>query len=129
MTTKKPIFPLFTNAKKPRPTRGQQAEQQALDYLLKHGLQLVTRNYRCRHGELDLVMCDTNTLIIVEVRYRASTKFGGAVESVTPPKQSRIISATQHYLMHNPANKTIRFDVIAMTGETDINWIQNAFQL
>lgn len=126
---KKRIFPLFTKAKSPQLNRGQQAEQLALDYLIKQGLQLVTRNYRCRNGELDLVMSDSNTLIIVEVRYRASAKFGGAVESITSHKQSRIINATQHYLMLNPVNKAIRFDVIAMTGNTNINWIQNAFQL
>lgn len=107
--------------------RGDQAEQQALDYLRKHGLQLVDRNYRCKSGELDLIMKDEHTLVVVEVRFRASAKYGGAVESITSKKQSRIIAATQHYLMTNKINSAIRFDVVAISGER-IDWIPNAFQ-
>lgn len=108
--------------------RGEKSEQLACDYLLKQGLQLIDKNYRCQHGELDLILSDNQTLIIVEVRFRQSNAFGGALESITRKKQSRIIASTQYYLLKNKINRPIRFDVIAMSNDKQINWIQNAFQ-
>jgi len=108
--------------------RGDNAEQQALEFLLRQGLQLTCKNYRCKTGELDLVMNDQQTLVIIEVRFRQSDKFGSALESITPKKQSRIIAATKHYIMSNKINPQIRFDVIAISGDQKINWIKNAFQ-
>ncbi len=107
--------------------RGKNAEDQAYDYLVKEGLQPVCRNYRCKQGELDLVMQDRQTLVIVEVRYRKSDVYGSASESVTTGKQARIIAATQHYLSQSRADWPIRFDVVAISGEGKIDWIKNAF--
>ncbi len=107
--------------------RGEQSEQLACDYLIKQGLQLVKKNYLCQYGELDLIMKDKNALVIIEVRFRKSNKYGSAEESVTPKKQSRIIAATQHYLLHHSYNGDIRFDVIAIRQGNFINWIKNAF--
>ena len=108
--------------------RGDKSEQLAYAYLLKQGLQLIEKNFRCKQGELDLIMRDDHTLVIVEVRFRRSNKYGGAVESITLKKQTRIIAATQYYLLINKINSPIRFDVVTMSNDTDINWIQNAFQ-
>lgn len=108
--------------------RGEHSEQLACDYLLQQGLQIKDRNFRCKYGELDLVMEESSTLVIVEVRFRKSDKYGGALESITRKKQSRIIAATQYYLMKNKLSNAIRFDVIALSNNTEINWIQNAFQ-
>lgn len=108
--------------------RGRQAEQQAAAYLTRQGLRLVTKNYRCKYGELDLLMKDNRTLVVVEVRFRSTARYGSAVESITPRKQSRIIAATQHYMMKNKINSAIRFDVVTITDNQHINWIQNAFQ-
>ena len=116
---------------KPRTSKqqsGTDAEQQALDFLLKQKLKLIDRNYRCRLGELDLIMQHAETVVIVEVRYRQSERFGGALKSITPRKQSRIIAATQYYLSQHNINPIIRFDVIAINARHDINWIKNAFQ-
>lgn len=107
--------------------RGEQSEQQACDYLLKQGLTLIEKNFSCKYGELDLLMFDQQTMVIVEVRFRKSNKFGGALESITAKKQSRIIAATQYYLSQKKLQSAIRFDVIAMSSESDINWIKNAF--
>ncbi|MEI6146190.1 MAG: YraN family protein [Methylococcales bacterium] len=107
--------------------RGENAEQQAHDYLLKQGLKSVCRNYRCKQGELDLIMTDQHSLVIVEVKFRKSDKYGSALECVTRTKQSRIIAATQHYLSTSPLNCPIRFDVIAISGDSKIEWVQNAF--
>lgn len=108
--------------------RGEKTEQLASQYLLKQGLKVVEKNFRCKHGELDLIMRDDQTLVIVEVRFRKSNKYGGALESITYKKQSRIIVATNYYLLINKINSPIRFDVITMSNETQINWIKNAFQ-
>jgi putative endonuclease len=107
---------------------GAQAEQQAHDFLVKQGLTLVCRNFRCQQGELDLVMLDKQTLVIVEVRFRQSNAFGGAVYSVTAKKQAKIIAATQYYLSVYGAKNTVRFDVVAISGVSGLNWIPNAFQ-
>lgn len=107
--------------------RGESAEQQAHQFLLKKGLKPVARNFRCKQGEIDLIMTDQQTLVIIEVRFRQTDKYGSAAESVTRAKQSRIIAATQVYLATQKINKSIRFDVVALSGNGDIHWIQNAF--
>ncbi len=115
---------------KPKPThllRGENSERIASLFLMDQGLKLIDKNFQCKYGELDLVMREGDTIVIVEVRFRKSNKFGGAAESVTPKKQSRIIASTEYYLLVNKLKNPIRFDVIAMSGDTDINWIKNAF--
>ncbi|MCL5975300.1 MAG: YraN family protein [Gammaproteobacteria bacterium] len=110
---------------------GKQAEQLACDYLQRQGLKLIQRNFHCRRGEIDLVMQDGQTLVFVEVRYRRNHSHGGALESITSSKQSRIITTAQHYLMQSGWSHNCRFDVIAITaGSVDkIVWIRDAFQL
>lgn len=112
----------------PHLQRGAQSEQRARDYLVAQGLAEVARNYRCRFGELDLIMRDRNDLVIVEVRYRRSDTYGSALESITARKQSRIIAATHCYLAANPHPAAIRFDVVALSGDNRLQWIKNAFQ-
>lgn len=107
--------------------RGEQAEQQAYHYLIKQGLKPVCRNFRCKQGELDLIMSEHNTLVIVEVRYRKSDKYGSAAESVTARKQSRIIAATEIYLTTHATRQALRFDVLTISGDGSIGWIKNAF--
>lgn len=107
--------------------RGENAEEQAYRFLLAKGFEPVRRNFRCKQGELDLIMLDKQTLVIIEVRFRKSDKYGSALESVTQKKQSRIIAATHHYLSANKTDRPIRFDVIAISGNGTIDWIQNAF--
>jgi putative endonuclease len=107
--------------------RGKCAEDQAHDFLIGKGLKPICRNYRCKQGELDLVMRDQQALVIVEVRYRKSDIYGSALESVTFSKQAKIIAATQHYLSTVRVDCPLRFDVVAISGNDDINWIKNAF--
>lgn len=107
--------------------RGDSAEQQAHEFLLQHGLKPVTRNFRCPQGELDLIMTDNDTLVIIEVRFRQTDKYGSAAESVTRSKQLRIIAATQVYLATHKINPLLRFDVVALSGNGTLNWIKNAF--
>lgn len=120
---------MFGKAKAKHLVTGDNAEQQALLFLQQQGLTLICNNFRCKAGELDLVMNDGSALVIVEVRYRQSEQFGGALASITRQKQTRIIAATQHYVIINRLSHcAIRFDVVAISGDSRINWIKNAFQ-
>src|SRR5260370_13052525 len=74
--------------------RGAAAEADAALYLQTQGLSVLARNLRCRAGELDLVCLDDGVIVIVEVRHRATSDFGGALASVTLRKQRKIIRAT-----------------------------------
>lgn len=108
--------------------RGNQAEEQAYQFLLKQGLQPICRNYRSKYGELDLVMQEGETVAIIEVRFRQSDRYGSALESITTRKQARIIAAAQTWLAQYPTPRSVRFDVVAISGNGNINWIRNAFQ-
>ena len=110
--------------------RGRAAEDRACNYLLEHGLVLLERNYRCRRGEIDLILQDADTLVFVEVRYRRQGSFGSAAESVDRHKQTRLTACASHYLQRQPLadHTACRFDVIAIDGfEQTIEWIRNAF--
>ena len=109
---------------------GQHSEDLALTFLRQKGLTLVQRNYRSRLGEIDLVMKDQEDIVFVEVRYRSSTKFGGALYSVDRRKQSKLIKCAQQYIANEPHHAGFRFDVIAISpvsDQHDIQWITNAF--
>jgi len=106
---------------------GEHYEQQALQFLVKKKLSLVAKNYRCKWGEIDLLMLDKGVLVVVEVRYRKNSRYGSALESVTTGKQAKIIAATKHYIVAKKIDQPIRFDVIAITGSAEIEWVKNAF--
>ena len=112
---------------------GAMAEQRALDHLLRAGLALVERNYRvargphARGGEIDLVMrARDGTLVFVEVRARASARWGGAAASVGATKRASLVFAAQRYLARWNAAPPCRFDVVAIDGER-LEWLQGAF--
>lgn len=107
--------------------KGAHYEDIALRFLLKQGLVLVARNYRCKGGELDLLMQKSGALIIVEVRYRKNNRYGSALESITKTKQARIIAATKSYIVTHKIDQPIRFDVVAITGDAQPDWVKNAF--
>jgi putative endonuclease len=115
--------------------RGDDAERLAEDFLGKQGLKLVERNYRCRFGEVDLVMQHGATLVFVEVRLRkhggrhGGNDFGGAAASITAGKQRRLIAAAQHYLAGRKELPPCRFDAVLLNqlSEEGIEWIQDAF--
>jgi putative endonuclease len=114
---------------------GRRGEDAALRHLENQGLQLLERNYRCRGGEIDLVMLEGTTLVLVEVRLRTSSGFGGAAASVGPRKQRRFILAARHLMMTRPAYRRLqsRFDVVALEagarpGEMQVDWIRDAFR-
>jgi putative endonuclease len=111
---------------------GDSAERLAQEHLELNGLNLITSNYQCRMGEIDLVMREGNFLVFIEVRYRKNNIFGSAAESVTRKKQQRLLATANHYLQNEELyqDNLCRFDVITVSGQYNpqIEWIKNAFQ-
>lgn len=115
---------------------GRRGEDLALQYLEARGLRLLERNYRCRGGEIDLVMLDGTTLALIEVRSRSSSDFGGAAASVGTRKQRRFIVAARHLMLTRPQMRKLaaRFDVVAVdraegSGEVVVTWVRDAFRM
>ena len=114
---------------------GRRGEDLACRHLQSQGLELLERNYRCRAGEIDLVMLDGSTLVLVEVRSRSSSEHGGAAATVGARKQRRFILAARHLLLTRPQYRKLsaRFDVLAIdpapgSGSPQLTWIRDAFR-
>jgi putative endonuclease len=109
---------------------GEMAERLAEQYLGDAGLELVARNFRCRMGEIDLIMREGSALVFVEVRLRQRPDFGGAAASIQSRKQQRLIRAAHHYLATLPSTPACRFDVVLFDAleSARIEWIRNAFE-
>ena len=112
----------------PAQAAGGDAEDRAAALLARHGLAIVARNYRTRMGEIDLVARDGECLVFVEVRSRAGSSYGDALESITPGKRRRIVAAARHFLLPYKRLPPCRFDVIALDAG-DPRWIRNAFDV
>lgn len=120
----------FRRLDRPPPDRqaiGQCGEESALRYLQQNGLVLIDRNVRCKGGELDLVMRDGAALVFVEVRKRASVRHGGALASITPAKQRRLVHAAQTFLQRYASPPPCRFDIVAI-DEGKLSWLKNAIE-
>lgn len=110
---------------------GDRGERRAERSLKRHGLRTLTRNWSCRHGEIDLVMLDGDLLVFVEVRVRSASAFGGAADSVNHGKQQRLIRAASMFLAEHRehGHRGCRFDVAAMDGQdAPVEWIKGAFE-
>ena len=113
---------------------GQAAEDRALAHLVANGLKPVTRNFRCRLGEIDLVMLHGQSLVFVEVRSRKNSRFASAAESVDARKQRKLARAAGFFLLREPAfrHHPVRFDVVALDGPSPeryaIQWLRDAFR-
>lgn len=105
---------------------GKAAEDAAAIYLAKQGLKLVERNWRCKGGEIDLIMRDGATLVFVEVRARKNSLFGGAAASITGTKQARLFHAAQLYLTGLPSPPPCRFDALLFDAGR-LTWLKDAF--
>ena len=118
----------------PRSRIGRSAEIAAAAELGRRGYRIITSNYRCRYGEIDLIANDGDSLVFVEVRCKRNTAFGTPAESITPAKQRKLIITAQHYLqMIGSADINGRFDVVevvSVDGKLHVSQIiQNAFTL
>jgi len=108
-------------------SEGARAEDLCADLLRAAGLKLVERNWRCRLGEIDLIAEEGRTVVFAEVRLRSIGAFGGAAESITAAKRSRLLAAARLYLARRP-EALCRFDVFLVDGiAANVQWIRDAF--
>jgi putative endonuclease len=99
---------------------GKAGEDRAVTALERRGYAILARRYRTRHGEIDIVARDGETLVFVEVKARATAEFGTAAEAVTERKQRKLIAMATDYLARNRVTNTAcRFDVVAIDGIGD----------
>jgi putative endonuclease len=109
---------------------GARIEQAVRNYLEKHGLSFVCKNFRTRLGEIDLIMREQETLVFIEVRYRRSDKYGSPIETVTYSKRKKLVKAAKIYLQRQGLldQKPCRFDIVGVTqNATKFEWIKDAF--
>lgn len=102
---------------------GAWAEELAWNHLHEHGWQLIERNFFCKGGELDIIARKGSVVAFVEVKYRKSQAMGGAVASLTPKKQRRLIHSAKVFLQRYPSLSHLdcRFDLIAISGSDSPN--------
>ena len=106
---------------------GARAEDLCAGLLRAAGMRVIERNWRCRHGEIDLIAEEGRTVVFAEVRMRSHPGFGGAAESVTAAKRARLVAAARLYLVRRPEAEC-RFDVFLVNGApASVQWIRNAF--
>jgi putative endonuclease len=105
---------------------GREAESYALRYLERQGLTLVERNWRCRGGEIDLIMRDGECWVFVEVRHRSHESFGGAAASITPAKCRRLWHAAGLFLQaRGLSDAPCRFDAVLSGRDGALQWLKN----
>lgn len=119
--------------KTPSAQMGRDMENLACTYLKKAGLRLLLQNYRCKMGEIDLIMQDNQYLVFIEVRYRSQINYGSSLESIDYRKQTKLIRAAEYYLLtHKNLTGKARFDVVAIdkiNNTPNIHWLKNAIEL
>lgn len=133
--------------KKTRPSnqnrhKGSIYEAIAAEFLTRQGLTILTQNFSCRQGEIDIIcqqpaeqqkisLSKFPVLVFVEVKYRQYQSFGGAIATISAAKQRKLRHTAQYYMNQHGINENYvpcRFDVIAIEGSIDnIQWITNAF--
>ena len=113
---------------------GRNAENKALRFLKQNGLRLITKNYHCRMGEMDLLMREGNCLVIVEVRYRKNNRYASAAISVDRHKQAKLARTAAFFLAQHReyCDFSVRFDVVAFNQvhdvECELQWLKDAFR-
>lgn len=116
----------------PRRRLGIAGEDAVAEWYEAAAYEVLDRNWRCRDGELDLVVRRETTLVFCEVKTRASTRFGAPVEAVTATKQRRLRTLASRWLAeHDARRRTLRFDVASVTrasdGELVVEVLEGAF--
>ncbi len=114
------------------PLIGSEAERFARTFLEHQGLTFVMQNYRCRTGEIDLIMQDGEELVFVEVKYRSKSQHGSAIEFFHASKKRKFESAVMHYMQEKGFNPSVvphRIDLVGIEGkgqqQQNINWLKS----
>lgn len=107
---------------------GADKEELAAQYLAARGMEILERNFRCGQGEIDMIGRHDGYLVFVEVKYRANTLKGSALDAVGIRKQRQICKTADYYRFLRGCGQftAVRYDVLAIQGE-EFCWIQNAF--
>lgn len=110
---------------------GSEAERYARTFLEQNGLTFIMQNYRCRTGEIDLIMQDADELVFVEVKYRSKNQHGSAIEFFHASKKRKFESAVLHYMQEKGFNPSVvphRVDLVGIEGtdqQQNINWLKS----
>lgn len=107
---------------------GERGEQRALRFLKEQGYRVITRNYRWRGGEIDIIARDGNTLAFIEVKTRSDERFAPAEEALTPRKRERLIRTAKCYIARYRPGTDLRFDVVAIVGD-EVRLYKDAFEV
>jgi putative endonuclease len=105
-------------------------EAEALRFLQGKGFQLMDRNIRFKRWEVDLVLLDSEELVIVEVKARCTAQIGEPWRAVTKSKQRQIIKVADRYVQDNQIDRNVRFDIVSIVHnqfQTSIEHIPDAF--
>ena len=108
--------------------------QRVAEFLQRHGYVILARNYRWKHGEIDIICADARYLVFAEVKTRSGEQWGAPREAVTARKRERLVQTAQRWLLQYPTTKQPRFDVIEVVvcqqrGTCRIRHIPNAFEV
>jgi putative endonuclease len=99
---------------------GRKGERRAARLLRRRGYKILALNYRCRHGEIDIVAYDGGEIVFVEVKTRLTDEKGTALEAVTPQKQRKLARVAEQFLAERGLeDHPCRFDVVAVAGADD----------
>ena len=109
---------------------GQKGEAVAVEFLISKGHEILEKNYRYKHAEIDIISTFHNILIFTEVKARSTDKFGFPEEAVSEKKQEKLMEAALHFIEEKDNKNTFQFDIIAIVfekGEPKIHHIEDAF--
>ena len=113
--------------------KGPYFEKRAQHHLEQQGWKLVTANYSCKMGEIDLIMLNPSSDILsfIEVRFRQNNSHGGSISSISSFKQQKIIRTAEHFLVYHPKfyQYPLRFDAICFEQDNKLYWIQDSFRV
>lgn len=110
--------------------RGNEGEQLAVDFLTQKGFEIVERNYRYKHSEIDVIAKINNWLIFIEVKTRSSSYFGHPEEFVDSKKRKKILEGADHYLQETNWQGNVRYDIVSINlirGNPKVVHIEDAF--
>ena len=106
--------------------QGAAGEDAALAFLQSQGCRLLARNWHCPYGEIDLIVKNGVTILFVEVKYRSSSRFGGAAYSISASKLLKLQRSVEYYLQqHRLTDIPCRLDAVLIQGNSPPEWIRN----
>jgi putative endonuclease len=111
---------------------GAYGERVAAQALAAAGMRILARNWRCRHGEIDVIALDGTTIVFCEVKTRRRYDYGAPIEAIGPAKVRRLRALAAQWLAENPAYRgEVRFDVISVrpqaSGSAGVEHVKAAF--